>query len=264
MPTHQPRHLLCAAPDCAPPGRHHPTCPTTTPAAAPTGGNCRGCQPRHAHDGLRICLYHRDRLRRDALALPDLWRDLGTALSRAGTGHGERVTGTPTRGLVLNEAASDARAHLRDVLAAWCQLVTDERGLTAPPADPPAMAAHIAAHTDWLAAHPAAGDACDELHDLATGRARAIAYPSGNRVFQVAPCPMTDLDRTGAPTTQPCPGTIWTLIRPTSDYLPSELTCNQWPDHHHWDSTVWLRRLAPMLLARSIPTPGRAAANGAV
>lgn len=227
--------LLCAATRCAPPGRHRPAC---------TDDTCRGCRARPAHDGLRVCLWHRNRLEADADTLPDLWHDLDAALSRASTGHTERVSGSPTRGLILNEAASDARAQLHGILAAWCAMIAAERGLTAPPAYPPAMARYVAAHTDWLAAHTAAGDACDEIHDLATGRPRAVAYPTGNRIFRVAPCPMPD---DPDPTTG-CPGTIWTLIRPATDYLPSELACDHNPDHR-WDSTQWLRRLGPRLLA---------------
>jgi hypothetical protein len=182
-------------------------------------------------------------------------------------GFGEKVRTSSDPNLQLNDAAADARLAIRATLVSWCRLVSEERGISLPGRwqvreRPPgfigpmprewitidemqAIGAYLAKHAEWLAAHPAADDAVTELHDLAHGEARRIAYPGGGRRFPIpgpdghARCPeKTAVDDTE--TLEPCPGTLWTILRRDASLLPSEVVCNH-DETHRWPTSRWLK-----------------------
>lgn len=221
---------LCAAPRCRTIGHHTPDC---------DNGECRGCQPRLAADGLRLCHIHTRDLATDAYRAVEVYTELALALTRSDR-PGERTTGTRDPGLIVNERAVEARSTIRHTLVAWCRLIADERGIGLPADDIHSMARYIARHAEWLAAHPAAGDCSAELRELAHGEPWRIAYPTGSRVFEVGPCPET-VDG------QPCPGVVRAVLRRTDSLLPSELVCDWRPDPvpdgwtgHRWPASEWL------------------------
>lgn len=205
------RRPLCIAPGCTSRGYHLDGC---------TDPQCAGCSPRLAADGLNLCRSDRDWLSRNAVRSAALYDELATQLVASG-GPGERTSGTPSRGATLNERAADARTTIRAVLASWCRLVAEERGIALPDDTPQAMAAYLERHADWLAAHPAAGEAADELRDLVR-MAHPIAYPSGTRTFEVGPCSALHDD---------CTGTILAVLRRADSLLPSALACDVDPTH---------------------------------
>lgn len=229
----------CTSPRCSARGYHWPDC---------QNGECNGCQPRLAADGLNLCGPHRDWLPQDATKAAELYVELTSVL--AGSGHpGEKTSGTPERGAKLNPRAVEARHTIRAVLSSWCRLIAEERGIHPPkrrvvkllPMDfigpaplvwtvddtPAAMGAYLARHADWLAAHPAASEVSEELHDLVT-LAHPIAYPTGARVFPVGPC-----------LHHGCEGTIKAILRRVDSLLPSSLVCDV-DDTHTWPADQWL------------------------
>ena len=208
---------LCTAPRCTSRGYHLPDC---------RDGECGGCQPRLAADGLNLCRSHRDWLERDPVQAADLYDELALALSGTGTS-GEKTSGTPDRGSTINDRAADARSTIRAVLSSWCRLVAEERGIGLPQDTPKATGAFLARHADWLAAHPAASEAADELHDLVR-MAHPIAYPTGARVFPVGPCVEAE-----------CAGTIKAILRRVDSLLPSSLVCDV-DEAHAWPASEWL------------------------
>src|SRR5690606_6490509 len=208
---------LCAAPHCRARGQHTTDCP---------GGDCRGCQPRPAADGLALCWPHTEWLARDARQAAWLYGELEHVLIGA-PAVGGRVSGSPDRTRLPNMAAVEARTLIRHTLVSWCRLIAEERGIDLPRDEVAAMGDYIARHAHWLAAHPAAGDASAEMRELAV-RAHRIAYPDGTRVVAVGPCP-----RDGGG------GTTRAVLRASDSLLPSRIVCDANADHV-WPADQWL------------------------
>lgn len=99
-------------------------------------------RPRQAVDGLYLCKGHLRELERLVEEMPDRADDL----DRASSGGGGRGDGTHG-GIAIDERAADHRSHMAGVLASWCRLVAEERGIT-PPAGP-----ELHRTSPWLARH---------------------------------------------------------------------------------------------------------------
>lgn len=207
---------LCVVNGCRITGRHLPGCP----------GDCAGCLPRVATDGLRLCGVCTRRIAEDATQSARLYRELEHALTRSEK-PGERTSGSPDRARIPNERAVECRTLIRHTLVGWCRLIAEERGWALPPDTVPAMAAYVARSSEWLAGTDYADEAAGELHDLAHGEAYRVAYPSGARRFVVAPCPGCE------------DGKLIVVLRTTDSLLPSELLCDLDPEHA-WPADQWL------------------------
>lgn len=218
--------LTCATPRCAIPRRHKEGC---------GDDNCRGCLPAIAAPGLRLCDLHTTRIATDALRCAEL--DLEVEQALAGSDRpGEKTSGTADHGTVINERAIEIRSETRHTLVAIARLISEERGIGLPPDTLDAIAAYIATHHVWLAAHPGvAGSTSDELSSLQR-RAWNVAYPTGARVFPVGPCPT-------------CGAIVKVVLRAVDSLLPSELVCDgeahaedcecrKCPPHR-WPYTSW-------------------------
>lgn len=197
--------------------------------------------PRQAADGLRLCNPCVSRLAPQSLAAADLYDELALALTTSGT-PGETPPPNKPGSREPNEAAVWSRAHIRHTLASWCKLIAEDRGLSLPDDDVHAMASYIGRHSMWLAAQSFADEVCVELRELAFGRARAVAYPSGGRSYQIraadgqpVPCPCRIEGED-----EKCGGTLWAILRRSDSPLPSELACDV-DDGHRLASTQWLR-----------------------
>jgi len=208
---------LCASPSCAARGKHQSDCGSE---------DCRGCLPRRAADGLRLCVLHTDLIAEDARSVAELHAALADRLASSGL-PGERTSGTRDPGLKLNDAAVEARVLIRHTLVSWTYLIAEERGVALPVDTTAAVAAFVARHAPWLAAHSEAGSVSDELRDLVR-HAYPIAYPSGTRIFDVAGCP-----------TEGCAGTLRAILRRTDSLLPTAVSCDA-DDTHSWPADKWL------------------------
>jgi hypothetical protein len=192
---------------------------------------CLGCEPRLAADGLVLCWSHREAIPRHALLAAEIFDELTLQLAAGSSPAGEYVTATSLdKGIKLNTAAVEARDLIEGTLVAWTALIVDERGFTRPKLDPHSTAAFIADSASWLAAHPAAADCLDELHELAWGRPRAIAYPSGNRTIKLGDCPL-------------CEGSVAAVMRRPDSLLPSEVRCDL-DEGHRWRGPAEWAQLA--------------------
>jgi hypothetical protein len=206
--------LLCQSPRCRIPGRHTEACP---------GESCKGCQPGHAADGARLCLVCTKRIGDNAVKLAMLYGELELVLKAIG--NGERSSSKPGSGTPPRDAVVEMRATIRHLLASWCRLVSEERGITLPADDVTAMGAYLARHADWLAATDYAGECADELAEH-VGRAWGLAYPNGTRVAKLPePCPT-------------CGGTLLAIRRATDGVLPSEVACDG-DEPHVWPASQW-------------------------
>lgn len=179
-------NILCVAADCWSSGSHLDDCP----------GECRGCQPHPAADGLNLCGRHTVRLSRDAFRAAELHAALGvrtahpTPSSEPGGGHREP-------GLDLDPAAIEAQDAIRATLVAICRVIAEERGFTLPADDVLDLARYVHTSARWLAAHPAADEHAQDLRDIAEDpRTTRLAYPVSSDYVYLGTCPvkLTNLD----------------------------------------------------------------------
>jgi len=201
----------CVAPSCR--GRR----PSSTANADP--------RPRPAAPGLVLCRSCRDRLAADLVALPGLYAELERNLATS-RGMLERVRGSGTPGIRLNQQAVNVRADMLAVLASWADLVVDGSGATPPARTVPALAAFLGRKLRWLSARPAAGDAADEIATLAQA-AKTAARPDPSRRIQLGPCVVDG-----------CNGRLTALVRDRDAALPSAITCDTGTDHA-WPPDLW-------------------------
>lgn len=216
----------CGASLCRERGVHLVTC---------EGEPCTGCWPRRAADGLRLCWLHRDQLARNALRAGVVHAELVLQLDPSGTGgQGVVVGGTRDIGIDLNPRAVEARDRIVGVLASWAEMIADERGFARPSRHPVQTAGFVADNATWLAAHVTAGDAFDELRELAYGEPYRVACPSGTRVRYVGPCPHGG-----------CSGEVQAFLRLTSALTPSEVRCGD-NKAHAWLPSQYLSLAAQL------------------
>jgi hypothetical protein len=240
------RITRCLSPRCGEPGEHYDDC---------DGTRCRGCVPRQTAPGKTLCRECTRQLGRDIPAVAALDRELLERLTGTSAGGEGGKTSNPPGSRQPDDRPLWARAEIRNALASWTRIVCEERNVATParltvrerplgftgpmpvirvPDDSTiGLAAFLVRHLDWLAGHNAADELADTFAELAHGRARRIAYPSGARVVEIAPCPcLVGADR--------CEGVIKAIVRPTDALLPTELVCDV-DDTHRWSSTQWTR-----------------------
>jgi hypothetical protein len=146
--------------------------------------------------GMAICPTCRDLAEATLIDLPGLFELCAHALDLRPNEPRERVSGHWPRGIVLRDAVVSVRTEILGVLAAWCGLVTTERGVLAPDElDIRKLVGFLAIHLHWLFQHPAAPDFVDELTDLTEAANEAMKPETGFRVA-VGTCLRPDCDKT--------------------------------------------------------------------
>jgi hypothetical protein len=104
-------------------------------------------------------------------ALPALYAQCEEELAANAQGSGFviRVAGSKRGGIFLDERIVEARTAIEGGLSSWASLIADERVSRSLEATEPRvtrLCQFLLAHLDWLAAHPAAPDFAQEIHDL--------------------------------------------------------------------------------------------------
>jgi hypothetical protein len=195
-------------------------------------GSCSGplcaeqARVRQTVDGDGLCASCRSRLAGQLQVLPGLYqRCEGILVNRRAAGF-ERIRGGLPGGINLNDAAAAVRAKTMSVLASWAGLVVDERRLSKPPRrDVRSLARFLTKQLDWLAGHPAAGDAAAEIAGLVQSAEDAIS-PRGAARMELGPC-----DRSG------CGGTVLVTARGDSGTGSVQVGCDA---GHMWPTHRWL------------------------
>ncbi|MGW0805962.1 hypothetical protein [Nonomuraea sp. NPDC002799] len=144
---------------------------------------CELCSAEVA-DLANVCSRCAHGLRLDLAAIPELDHELDvTAYGQArmvfGNAGGGRSADEP---LPLNLGADARGRALKAVLASWCALIADQRGVPAPLDGLPTMSRWMLGHVEWLRHHQAGADAVVEIRDAVRDVRRAIDRPS-ERVF---------------------------------------------------------------------------------
>ncbi|MEU1240061.1 hypothetical protein ABZ388_06850 [Micromonospora parva] len=181
---------LCVVAHCGIPRQHTDECPDPD--------TCRGCLPRLAADGLRLCEVDTRRIAEDARTAAVLYEDLGLRLMPGGRG-GEKVATSSSGAPTVDGEVVEARSAIRATLVSLVRIIAEERGSHLPQDAIEALGAYIAHHSVWLAAHRAAGEHAQDLRDIASDpRTRRLAYPSGRDRLYVGDCPLIVRDLDGA------------------------------------------------------------------
>lgn len=212
----------CANPRCHDYGQH---------LADACRDGCRGCAPRPATIG-NLCRTCTDGIGRDARAAAVLHAELEIDLVSTGSSGGG--SGNPFPTLAFDPRTAEARATIAHTLASWVKLVAEESGYALPeigwrilPVGPglegPAMrlriidtgldylAAWLDLHRAWIAAHGAAGDACDELAALVHHGRRRQDHHRPGIVHEIGACPT-------------CGAAVTAIVR-RDDPTPTEAVC---------------------------------------
>ncbi|HCT81193.1 MAG TPA: hypothetical protein DGT23_32415 [Micromonosporaceae bacterium] len=245
---------LCSRPDCALPRKHRDGCDNNDNHHDGTDA-CRGCLPAQAAHGIRLCTLHSDQLREDALTAGQLHTELEQQLRRQGGR--EHTSGSRERSTMPDPAVMEARYHIADVLTGMVDLMVYVRGFSPPtlrghwrhthePASEhvrarlaaegvggraevgttkrtathvEVMAAYVAKHADWFAAHTDAGKHSKALHDATRGKVWALAYPSRSRDYQeIGTCPLvvTVYAEDGSLSEETCGGRVFWYVEQSS------------------------------------------------
>ncbi len=197
-----------------------------------------------AFGGWKLCRTCRENLGEGLAELPELYDECGRLLngsSKRGQPR-ERRSGQPLSGMPFNAAAADVRARILAVLGSWSGMVVEQRGVSAPRRTADALAGFLALHTDWIAAHAAAGDATEEVAQLVR-LARRVAYPDSVRRVQVGECVDGE-----------CAGELIALLHSADPLLPTEITCDVDP-RHTWPAYRWIQLSRRLKVAPPGATP---------
>jgi hypothetical protein len=171
--------------------------------------------------GLTICADCRECAEEDLLELPVLYEMCAYVLDARHPRPRERVSGGRPGGIVLRDAVVGIRSDILGVLASWCGLVTNERGVPSPDElSIPRLSTFVLIHFSWLTAHPAGPDFADELAAL-TERARGVLKPEPRAEMDLGPC-----------TRDGCGSTVRAEGHP-----PTRIRCDA---GHEWPPEKWL------------------------
>ncbi|MFI1799656.1 OvmZ protein [Streptomyces sp. NPDC020379] len=183
---------------------------------------------RRTGTGSRLCGPCRERLADQLAELPGLYAESDHELGGPGRAWmSPRVSGSRTLRLPIDPHTASVRDRALCTLVSWAELVVDERSLTTPPARTvPALAAFLREQLAWLAAHPAAGEAADEIM-LLVGTMRRVIDPAPVEQAPVGDCPEAG-----------CHGTVSISSIGSGKAAPRGLVCSA---GHTLPPSMWLR-----------------------
>jgi hypothetical protein len=158
-------------------------------------------RPRPAVDGLYLCHGDLNQLERLVAEMPARANDLDRAAG-VGGGRGDGTHG----GITIDDRAATHRSHMAGVLASWCRLVAEERGILPPAsADLYRTAPWLIRHIDWCAGNRWVDEMLTELRQI-SGQAMGISDIPARRVPLGEQC----LTHEGG---ERCEGTVTIVVR---------------------------------------------------
>lgn len=169
-------------------------------------------RPRPAVDGLYLCRGHLRELERLVAEMPARHDDLDRALLASGP----KTHTTSSPGLTVDEAAADLRMHMTNLVASWCRVVAEDRGITTPAGPELARTSPwLIPHLQWCAAHRWVDEMLTELRQV-TGRAIGLTDIPARRIRLGEQClTHTDGERCDGIVTIIIRGDDWTARCPT-------------------------------------------------
>jgi hypothetical protein len=138
--------------------------------------------------GLRLCPSCRSLLADRLASLPRLYQACEQALEIRRQNTVRVIRGRRPTGICLDDLTVAVRGDTIRVLASWCEMIVDERGVTGPGSlDVRALTSFLQAHVDWLATHAVAADFAAEIAGLVAD-ARRVLDPAQVRTIELGPC----------------------------------------------------------------------------
>jgi hypothetical protein len=221
---------LCVSPFCGLREQHLEDCD----GEGFYGGECSGCLPARAADGLYLCGRCTRRLSHDAWLAAWRYRALGEVLAASGQA-GEYTTGSAKDpGINLHPAVVEARDGIRTTLVTLVRMICEERSFMPPRASVVDLARFIGRSRDWLAAHRAADEHARDLRDVATDpQVWRLAFPSSTDRLYIGDCPLPAATEDGS--RQVC-GTR--LYQRADDSLVTCSGCGAFGAVEWWQQTI--------------------------
>ncbi|MFI9552636.1 hypothetical protein [Nonomuraea endophytica] len=136
--------------------------------------DCQLCGAKVA-DLANVCTRCTNALRRDLEDVPSLDHELDIALSKQTSLGG----GGPTHIEMPANFDAEARGRkLKALLASWCTLIADTRGIPQPLDGLAPLSRWLLEHLEWLRHHPAGPDAVTEIRDAVRAVRHSIDRPT--------------------------------------------------------------------------------------
>jgi hypothetical protein len=192
-------------------------------------------RPRRAWTGY-LCRGHSEGLWRVLSELADFagQADQASYDETVSIGTGQPTTGTKEQPLPIADQSNPKGGEdksrightikIRGVLASWCILVAEERGVAVPTSPEPRITSgFLRLHLDWACGQTWIDEMAAEVFDLGQ-RAFSLLNPSGVRRIAVGPC--RELVEAEDGKLSVCGGQITALVRKSDDLLPSSIRCN--------------------------------------
>lgn len=155
----------------------------------------------------------------------------------------ERVSGTRSVGVRLDEKVLSLRSEIVDLLSSWAGLVVAERrSVTAPCEGVPGLLRFLHSQIHWLAEHPAGPDLAAELSAL-LDRSRTVLGPRVHRVSLGVCC------HPG------CTAQLHAVLSNTGDVVSSQVACDT---GHTVPPREWLLLSGRVRVAMDSGRPGAA------
>ncbi|MFJ3929348.1 OvmZ protein [Streptomyces sp. NPDC090029] len=176
----------------------------------------------------RICPMCVERLRGQLLTVLELFRESDHALVARSPRMRERVSGTRSVGMVLDERTVELRTEAADVLASWARLVVEERGVKGlQGCGVESLVPFLREEVDWIAGHHAAVAFDEEVRDLLQ-RLGALFGPAPVRGVALGACVEPE-----------CTGTLRAVGREAGEpaAAPGRISCDA---GHALPPTQWL------------------------
>jgi hypothetical protein len=195
-------------------------------------GTCWGCLPLHT-EGV-ICSKCEERFSKSLDQIVEAWSDLYSQMGHS-TDYslGERVSGTPAIGLVLNEAVMAVMDEVRDWALFVTRIVITEDSGKPEDISTVNVIRFIKLHERFLAGHELAGEFVEDASRLAR-KVFNTAYPDGSRRISI-PSSQCQSDVDG----QKCGGALFAMLREPGSKTASAIHCKKNKDHKV-EATQWV------------------------
>jgi hypothetical protein len=176
--------------------------------------------------GLRLCSSCRSLLADRLASLPRLYQACEQALEVRRQNTVRVIRGRRPTGICLDDLTMAVRGNTIRVLASWCEMIVDERGVTGPGSlDVGVLTSFLQAHADWLAAHAVIADFAAEIASLVADARRALD-PVRTRTIDLGPC-----------TRDGCTGMVRASVGAASQGSVPQVRCDA---GHTWPPQRWL------------------------
>lgn len=148
----------------------------------------RPLTPAKMPRGQRLCAPCGKLITKHLNSLPQLYQACEHLLEARRDCSIKVVRGRRATGIVLDDATVAVRSDVEHLLASWCEMIVQERGVARPGSrDVRKLTLYLQAHLNWLMTHEAVGDFAEEITTL-VANAEQVLNPAPDRTVDLGPC----------------------------------------------------------------------------